>query len=115
MFGCRSLATVMHSWADTMGTPQEAPPTPTPSANPPAAAKGVNTAVTAVAAAYSDKCKPAYEVAVQASQALDGVRSALTTYLRQDGGRAQRSLPDLASLGCAELKTTGSSYRYGNH
>ena len=97
----------MHSWAGTRMTPQPAPPRP--SANAPATAKGVNTAVAAVAAAYSDKCKPAYDAAVQASQALQGVRSALTTYLRQDGS----SLPDLASLGSAELKTAGSSYRCG--
>ena len=111
MLHYRSLATAMHSWAGTGRTPQQAPPPPTSSATAPATAKGVNTAVAAVAAAYNDKCKPAYEVAVQASQALEGVRSALTTYLRQDGSRAQRSLPDLASLGCAELKPAGSSYR----
>lgn len=107
----RGLATAINSWAGTGRTPQQAPPPATSSANALATAKGINKAVAAVAAAYNDKCKPAYEVAVQASQALDGVRSALTTYLRQDNGKAQRSLPDLARLRCAELKTAGSSYR----
>lgn len=107
---CRSLMNAMSSWAGRVRTG----PSPSPSsssAGAPATAKGVNTAVAAVAAAYNDKCKPAHDIAVQASQALNGVRSALTTYLREGDNRAQVSLPDLASLGCAELKAAGNSYR----
>lgn len=110
MSHCRSLATATHKWASGR-TPQQAPPPPALSVSAPATAKGINTAVTAVAASYNDVCKPAYEAAVQASQALHSVRSALTTYLRQDSSAAQRSLPDLASLGPAELKAAGNSYR----
>ena len=112
MLHCRGLANAMHSWAGTGRTIPQAPSPPNSSASAPATAKGVNAAVAAVATAYNDKCKPAHEVAVQGSQALDGVRSALTTYMRQDGGRALRGLPDLASLGCAELKAAGNSYRF---
>lgn len=107
---CRSLTNAMSGWAGR----GRAAPSPAPSsssASAPGTTKGVNTAVAAVAAAYNDKCKQAHEIAVQGSQALSGVRSALTTYLRQGGDRAQGSLPDLASLGCAELKAAGNSYR----
>lgn len=107
---CRSLTNAMSTWAGR-GHTAPSPSTSSSSAGAPATAKGVNTAVAAVAAAYHDKCKPAHDIAVHASQALSGVRAALTTYLREGDGRAQGSLPDLASLGCAELKAAGNSYR----
>ncbi|KAL0024070.1 hypothetical protein WJX79_002966 [Trebouxia sp. C0005] len=47
---------------------------------------------------------------VEASQAVDGVKSALTAYLRQ-GRRPQDRMPDLSALGPAELKSPGGSYR----
>ncbi len=94
----------MSSWgSQVQGIQQQ----PSSAAAPAATAKGVNTAVASVATMYNDKCKPAHEAAVEASQAVDGVRSALTAYLRQ--GRAV--LPDLCALSPAELKSPGGSYR----
>lgn len=110
----------MHSWESTGRATQPAlPPSTTAATAAPTAAtaataataKGINTAAAAVATAYNDKCKPAHEVAVHASQAVQDVRSALTAYLRQGSGAHGRS-PDLASLGAAELKIAGGSYRY---
>ena len=99
----------MHNW----GSQAQATPQQPSSAEPAAAAttaKGINSAVAAVATMYHDKCKPAHKAAVEASQAVASVRSALTVYLRQ-GGVSQGRLPDLTSLGPTELKSPGGSYR----
>ena len=100
----------MSSWGSQLQGTQQQPSSAPASATTAATAKGVNPAVASVATMYNDKCKPAHEAAVEASQAVDGVRSALTTYLRQ-GRRPKDRMPDLCALGPAELKSPGSSYR----
>ena len=99
----------MNSWGNPVQGFQQPPSTLTGAAA--ATAKGINTAVAAVATLYNDKCRPAHEGAVQASQAVAGVRSALTAYLRQGAG-AQGRLPSLEGLGPAQLKSLGGSYRW---
>ena len=100
----------MSSWGSQLQGTQQQPSSAPASATTAATAKGVNPAVASVATMYNDKCKPALEAAVEASQAVDGVRSALTTYLRQ-GRRPKDRMPDLCALGPAELKSPGGSYR----
>ena len=100
----------MSSWGSQVQGTQQQPSSAAAPATTAATAKGVNPAVASVATMYSDKCKPAHEAAVEASQAVDGVRSALTMYLRQ-GRRPKDRMPDLCALGPAQLKSSGSSYR----
>ena len=119
---CRTVTSALHSWESTGRGIQQAPAAAASASATAASAsataatstaptKGVNIAAAAVAAAYNDKCRPAHETAVQASQAVEGVRSALILYLRQ-GGSGQSGLPNLATLTAVELKSAGSSYRY---
>lgn len=106
----RSLTDTMNTWGNmAQGIQQQ--PSPAAPATTATTAKGVNTAVVAVAAMYNDKCKPGHEAAVQASDVVAGVRSALTMRLRQ-GSSSHPTLPNLAGLGPAELKSPGTSYRY---
>ena len=99
----------MHNWGSQAQGTQQQPSSAEP-ATAATTAKGINPAVAAVATMYHDKCKPAHKAAVEASQAVASVRSALTVYLRQ-GGVSQGRLPDLTSLGPTELKSPGGSYR----
>lgn len=100
----------MSSWGSQVQGIQQQPSSAVAPATTAATAKGVNTAAASAATLYNDKCKPAHEAAVEASQAVDGVKSALTAYLRQ-GRRPQDRMPDLSALGPAELKSPGGSYR----
>ncbi len=100
----------MSSWGSQVQGTQQQPSSAAVPAATAATAKGVNPAVASVATMYNDKCKPAHEAAVEAGQAVDGVRSALTVYLRQ-GRRPKDRMPDLGTLGPAELKSPGGSYR----
>lgn len=86
------------------------PPAST-SAAAPAATKGISNAAATVAAAYLEKCKPAHEAAVHANHAVEGIKQALTQFMRQ-GDRHQAGLLDLTDLQPVELKTRTNSYRY---
>lgn len=77
----------------------------------PTATKGISNAAATVAAAYLEKCKPAHEAAVHANHAVDGIKQALTQFMRQ-GDRHQAGLLDLTDLQPVELKTRTNSYRY---
>jgi hypothetical protein len=106
----RNLTAAMGSWGSQVQGTQQQPSSAAAPVTTAATAKGVNLAVASVATMHNDKCKPAHEAAVEASQAVDGVRSALTAYLRQ-GRKPQDRMPDLFALGPAELKSPGGSYR----
>ncbi len=108
---CRALTDAVNGWSNIAQSTQSQPAAAAPAATT-TTPKGVNTAVAAVAAMYNDKCKPAHEAAVQASQAVAGVRSALTVHLRQGNSR-QDGFPSLASLSPAQIKSPGGSYRWG--
>lgn len=102
LHACRNLSTALNDWGISRATTGQAVPPSTP------AVKGGSAAVV-VAPLYNDKCKLAHEAAVLASQAVEGTRQALTSYMRQ-GGSSQQALPDLADLLPAEVRPAGNSF-----